>query len=86
MRRYLSNQCASGVALAIAATSFSPVALSQTESAVLEEVLVTARKREESLAETPSPLQRFLPRKLKRPTSRILLMFKRHRLVCSWKP
>jgi iron complex outermembrane receptor protein len=53
MRRYLSNQCASGVALAIAATSFSPVALSQTESAVLEEVLVTARKREESLAETP---------------------------------
>ena len=53
MRRYLSNQCASGVALAIAATSFSPVALSETESAVLEEVLVTARKREESLAETP---------------------------------
>ena len=49
MRRYLSNQCASGVALAIAATSFSPVALSQTESAVLEEVLVTAVKERNRL-------------------------------------
>ena len=53
MRRYLSNQCALGVALSIAATSFSPTTFSQTESALLEEVVVTARKREESLAETP---------------------------------
>ena len=42
MRRYLSNQCAKGVALAIAATTFSPVVFSQSESAVLEEVLAGA--------------------------------------------
>ena len=53
MRRYLVNPCAAGVALAIATTAFAPTALSQSETAMLEEVVVTARKREESLAETP---------------------------------
>ena len=48
-----NNPIALAVSLAVAATAHTSTAFSQEEEAMLEEVMVTARKREESLSETP---------------------------------
>ena len=48
-----NNPIALAVSFAVTATAHTSLAYSQEEGAMLEEVMVTARKREESLSETP---------------------------------
>ena len=53
MRLMKNSPIALAVSLAVAATAHTSTVYSQAEGAMLEEVMVTARKREESLSETP---------------------------------
>ena len=53
MRFMKNNPIALAVSVALVATTQIPTAYSQEEEAMLEEVMVTARKRQESLSETP---------------------------------
>jgi len=53
MRKFTKNPLTFAVAMSIAATIHMPAAWSQDDEMALEEVMVTARKREESLSETP---------------------------------
>ena len=53
MRFMKNSPIALAVSLAVAATAHTSTVYSQEEEAMLEEVMVTARKREESLSETP---------------------------------
>ena len=59
MRNLTQNPLALAVAMSIAATSYLPSAWSQDEGLDLEEVVVTARKREENLQEVPLSVTAF---------------------------
>ena len=59
MRNLTQNPLALAVAMSIAATSYLPSAWSQDEELDLEEVVVTARKREENLQEVPLSVTAF---------------------------
>ena len=53
MQKLIKNPMTFAVAMSIAATAQMPVAWSQDDELDLEEVIVTARKREENLQEVP---------------------------------
>ena len=59
MRKLMQNPLNFAVAMSIAATAHMPVAWSQDEEMSLEEVIVTARKREENLQEVPLSVTAF---------------------------
>ena len=59
MQRSIKNPISSAVALCILATSPVPTVLAQSEEASMEEVVVTARKREENLQEVPLSVTAF---------------------------
>ena len=59
MQKLIQNPLAFAVAMSIAATSQMPAAWSQDEEMTLEEVIVTARKREENLQEVPLSVTAF---------------------------
>ena len=59
MRNLIPNPLALAVAMSITATSYLPSAWSQDEELDLEEVVVTARKREENLQEVPLSVTAF---------------------------
>ena len=59
MRKPAKNQLTFAIAMSIAATSHLPAAWSQDDEMSLEEVIVTARKREENLQEVPLSVTAF---------------------------
>ena len=59
MRNLIPNPLALAVAMSISVTSYLPSAWSQDEELDLEEVVVTARKREENLQEVPLSVTAF---------------------------
>lgn len=59
MRKLMQTPLAFAAAMSIAATSHTPAAWSQDEEMSLEEVIVTARKREENLQEVPLSVTAF---------------------------
>lgn len=59
MQKLIQNPLAFAVAMSIAATCQMPAAWSQDEEMTLEEVIVTARKREENLQEVPLSVTAF---------------------------
>ena len=59
MRKPAKNPLTFAIAMSIAATSHLPAAWSQDEEMDLEEVIVTARKREENLQEVPLSVTAF---------------------------
>ena len=75
-----NNPIALAVSLAVAATAHTSTAFSQEEEAMLEEVMVTARKREESLSQR-------LARRIFRPARlKISWMCKRRLPACLSNP
>jgi len=59
MQKLIKNPLTFAVAMSIAATAQMPVAWSQDDEMDLEEVIVTARKREENLQEVPLSVTAF---------------------------
>ncbi|MEC8112963.1 MAG: hypothetical protein VX121_09430, partial [Pseudomonadota bacterium] len=59
MQKLIKNPLTFAVAMSIAATAQMPVAWSQDDEIDLEEVIVTARKREENLQEIPLSVTAF---------------------------
>ena len=59
MQKLMKNPLTFAVAMSIAATAQMPVAWSQDDEMDLEEVIVTARKREENLQEVPLSVTAF---------------------------
>ena len=59
MQKLMKNPLTFAVAMSIAATAQMPVAWSQDDDMALEEVMVTARKREENLQEVPLSVTAF---------------------------
>ena len=59
MQKLMKSPLTFAVAMSIAATAQMPVAWSQDDDMALEEVMVTARKREENLQEVPLSVTAF---------------------------